>query len=308
MKYADTDIVISDLLLNKIKIKKQKLDSLRPLPKDSLKRIIEDIRLRHTYHSDAIEGNTLTLQETKLVLEEGVTIGGKPLKDHIEARNDAEAFDLMIELVNSKKKISQEIIQQIHEFVMKAILKNPGQYRTENVRITGARINPPNYLKIVNLMGEYIQNIEKLRIQSIKKAAFIHHEFVRIHPFIDGNGRVARLLTNFYLMKNGYPPIVIKKEDRKKYYKTLNKADQGDFSDFATFIARSINESIQYYLSSFIDEERLESLSELSKKSDYSQEYLSLRARQGKLDAVKIENVWYSSKRALKDYQKNVNK
>jgi len=308
MKYADTDIVINDSLLNIIEKKKNKLDSLRPLPKDALKRIIEDIRLRHTYHSDAIEGNTLTLQETKLVLEEGVTIGGKPLKDHIEARNDAEAFDLMIKLVKSKKKISQEIIQQIHEFVMKGILTNPGQYRTENVRITGAKIRPPSYLKIVKLMDEYVRNIEKLKFQTIKKAAYIHHEFVRIHPFIDGNGRVARLITNFYLMKNGYPPIVIQKEDRKKYYKTLNKADQGNLSDFATFIAHSVNESIQYYLSSFIDEERLESLSELSKKSDYSQEYLSLRARQGKLDAVKIENIWYSSKRGLKDYQKTIKK
>jgi len=308
MKYANTDIIISDSLQNKIKNKKQKLDSLRPLPKDAVKRIIEDIRLRHTYHSDAIEGNTLTLQETKLVLEEGVTIGGKPLKDHIEARNDAEAFDLMIELVNSKKKISQEIIQQIHEFVMKGILKNPGQYRTENVRITGAKINPPSYLKIVRLMDEYIQNIEKLKLQTIKKAAYIHHEFVRIHPFIDGNGRVARLLTNFYLIKKGYSPIVIQKEDRKNYYKSLNKADNGDLSDFAVFIARAVNESLQYYLSSFIDEERLVTLSELSKKSDYSQEYLSLRARQRKLDAVKIENIWYSSKRALKDYQKNVKK
>ncbi|MDG6217828.1 MAG: Fic family protein [Candidatus Thermoplasmatota archaeon] len=308
MKYADTDIVINDSFLDKIEKKKEKLDSLRPLPKDAVKRIIEDIRLRHTYHSDAIEGNTLTLQETKLVLEEGVTIGGKPLKDHIEARNDAEAFDLMIELVNSKKNISQEIIQQIHEFVMNGILKNPGQYRTENVAIAGAKIRPPSYLKIVNLMDEYIQNIEKLKLKTIKKAAFIHHEFVRIHPFIDGNGRVARLLTNFYLMRNGYPPIVIQKEDRKKYYKTLNKADQGDLSDFATFISRAVNESLQYYLSSFIDEERLLTLSELSKKSDYSQEYLSFRARQGKLDAVKIENIWYSSKRSLKDYQKNIKK
>lgn len=308
MKYADTDIVINDSLLDKIEKKKEKLDSLRPLPKDAVKRIIEDIRLRHTYHSDAIEGNTLTLQETKLVLEEGITIGGRPLKDHIEARNDAEAFDLMIELVNSKKKFSQEIIQQIHEFVMKGILKNPGQYRTENIRITGAKIKPPSYLKIVKLMDDYVQNIEKLKLQTIKKTSFIHHEFVRIHPFIDGNGRVARLLTNFYLMKKGYTPIIIQKEDRKKYYKTLNKADQGDLSDFANFIARLINESLQYYLSSFIDEERLVTLSELSKKSEYSQEYLSLRARQGKLDAVKIENIWYSSKRALKYYKKSVKK
>jgi Fic family protein len=308
MKYIDTDIKISYLILKKIEEKKQKLDSLRPLPKDSVKRIFEDIRLRHTYHSDAIEGNTLTLQETKLVLEEGITIGGKPLKDHIEARNDAEAFDLIIELVNSNNKISQEIIQKIHEFVTKAILRNPGKYRTENVTITGSKIRPPSYLKLIKLMDEYIQNIEKLKLHTIKKAAFIHHELVRIHPFIDGNGRVARLITNFYLMNKGYPPIIIQKEDRKNYYKSLNKADLGDLSDFAMFIARAVNESLQYYLSSFIEEERLLPLSDLSKKSDYSQEYLSLRARQGKLDAVKIENVWYSSKRALKDYQKSVKK
>lgn len=308
MKYEDTDIKISGSLISKIERKKKKLDSLRPLPKGAVKRILEDIRLRHTYHSDAIEGNTLTLQETKLVLEEGITIGGKSLKDHIEAKNDAEAFDIMVELVNSKKEISQEIIQKIHEFVTKGILKNPGQYRTENVTITGVKIRSPSFLKIVRLIDEYIQNIQKLKLQTIKKAAYIHHEFVRIHPFLDGNGRVARLLTNFYLMKQGYPPIVIQKEDRKNYYKSLNKADHGNLSDFATFIARVVNESIQYYLSSFIDEERLVTLSELSKKSNYSQEYLSLRARQGKFDAVKIDNVWYSSLRALKDYRKNVKK
>jgi len=291
MKYEDTDIKIGGSLISKIERKKKKLDSLRPLPRGSVKRILEDIRLRHTYHSDAIEGNTLTLQETKLVLEEGITIGGKPLKDHIEARNDAEAFDIMMELVNSKKEISQEIIQKIHEFVTRGILKNPGQYRTENVTITGVKIRPPSFLKIVRLIDEYIQNIQKLKLQTIKKAAYIHHEFVRIHPFLDGNGRVARLLTNFYLVRQGYPPIVIQKEDRKNYYKSLNKADRGNLSDFATFIARVVNESIQYYLSSFIDEERLVTLSELSKKSNYSQEYLSLRARQGKLDAVKIDNV-----------------
>lgn len=308
MKYEDTDVKIGGSLIGKIERKKKKLDSLRPLPRGSVKRILEDIRLRHTYHSDAIEGNTLTLQETKLVLEEGITIGGKPLKDHIEARNDAEAFDIMMELVNSKKEISQEIIQKIHEFVTRGILKNPGQYRTENVTITGAKIRPPSFLKIVRLIDEYIQNIQKLKLQTIKKAAYIHHEFVRIHPFLDGNGRVARLLTNFYLVRQGYPPIVIQKEDRKNYYKSLNKADHGNLSDFATFIARVVNESIQYYLSSFIDEERLVTLAELSKKSNYSQEYLSLRARQGKLDALKIDNVWHSSLRALKDYQKNVRK
>ena len=306
MKYADTDIYIGELLLERVEEKKKRLDALRPLPKDAMKKLIEDIRLRHTYHSDAIEGNTLTLQETKLVLEEGITIGGKPLKDHIEAKNDAEAFDLMMDLVHAKKDISQETIQQIHEYVTKGTQQNPGQYRTGNVRITGADTKPPSYLKVIPLMDTYVQNIKELQLHPLKKAAFIHHELVRIHPFWDGNGRVARLLTNFYLMRKEYPPIVVKKEDRKKYYQALNKADHGALSDLAMVIVRAVHESLQYYLSSFIEEERLINLKELAKHSRYSQEYLSLRARQGKLDAVKMDNVWYSSKRALKEYLKSL--
>jgi Fic family protein len=306
MKYNDTDIYIDDSLLKRIEQKKKRLDILRPLSKDALKTLLEDIRLRHTYHSDAIEGNTLTLQETKLVLEEGVTIGGKPLKDHIEARNDAEAFDLMLDLAHTNKPISQETIQQIHEIVTKGLLKDAGKYRTGNVRITGSTTTPPSYIKIIKLIDEYIKHIQTLKLHPIKKAAFIHHELVWIHPFYDGNGRVARLLTNLYLMQKGYPPIILKKEDRKHYYHTLNKADHGELSAFANFIAKAVHESLQYYLSSFIDEERLIPLKNIAKYSTYSQEYLSLRARQGKLDAIKIENVWYSSKRALQEYLKKM--
>ena len=306
MKYNDTDIIIDELLLKRIQEKKDRLDKLRPLSTDAVKKILEDIRLRHTYHSDAIEGNTLTLQETKLVLDEGITIGGKPLKDHIEARNDADAFDLMIDLVHAKKSISQETIRQIHEVVTKGLLKDAGKYRAGNVRITGSTTTPPSYLKIVKLIDEYIQNMQKLKLHPIKKAAFIHHEFVWIHPFYDGNGRVVRLLTNLYLMQKGYPPIILKKEDRKRYYFALNKGDQGDLSVFADFIAKAAHEALQHYLSSFIEEERLTPLKEIADYTPYSQEYLSLRARQGKLDAVKIENVWYSSKRALKEYMQSI--
>jgi len=306
MKYADTDIHIDELLLKKVEEKKKRLDKLRPLSQDALQKLLEDIRLRHTYHSDAIEGNTLTLQETKLVLEEGITIGGKPLKDHIEARNDAEAFDLMIDLVHAKKELSQEIIQRIHEYVTKGLLQDPGQYRAGNVRVTGADTRPPSYLKVIPLMDNYIKQIKEVQLHPLKKAAYIHHELVRIHPFFDGNGRVARLLTNFYLMTKGYPIIIVKKEDRKKYYQALNKADHGDLSDFTLFIMRAVHEPLQYYLSSFIEEDRLISLKEIAAFSPYSQEYLSLRARQGKLDAVKMDNVWYSSKRALKEYTKSI--
>ncbi|MCJ7571410.1 MAG: Fic family protein [Candidatus Thermoplasmatota archaeon] len=306
MKYDDTDILIDKSLHNKIDEKKHRLDALRPLPKDAMKKLLKDIKLRHTYHSDAIEGNTLTLQETKLVLEQGLTIGGKPLKDHIEARNDAEAFDFMLQLVQKKTPFSQEIIQQIHNIVTKGLLKDSGKYRTGNVRITGSSITPPSYRKIIPLMDEYIHTIKNLSLHPLKKAAIIHHRLAWIHPFFDGNGRVARLATNLYFKQEGYPPIILKQEQRKIYYQVLHQADNGNLSPIAMFLAKAMNEALQFYLSVFIDEERLISLKELAKNSPYSQEYLSLRARQGKFDAVKLEQVWYSSTRALKEYIKTI--
>jgi Fic family protein len=304
MKYNDTDILIDEALFNKIETKKKRLDALRPLPKDAVQNLLKDIRLRHTYNSNAIEGNTLTLQETKLVLEQGITIGGKPLKDHIEAQNDAEAFDLMIQLVQKKTAFSQEIIQQIHELVTKGLLKDAGKYRIGNVRITGASITPPSYQKILSSMDDYLHTIKTLSLHPLKKAAVIHHQFVWIHPFFDGNGRVARLVTNLFFMQEGYPPIVFKQEERNIYYQVLHQADNGNLSPLATFIAKAMNESLQVYLSVFLDEEQLIPLKELAHYTPYSQEYLSLRARQGKLDAIKIEQVWYSSRRALKEYVK----
>ena len=305
MKYDDTDILITEFLLRKIDEKKHRLDNLRPLPKDAEQKLLEDLRLRHTYHSDAIEGNTLTLQETKLVIEEGITIGGKPLKDHIEARNDAEAFDFMVHLVQQKTPFSQACIQQIHDIVTKALLKDAGKYRTGNIRITGSSITPPSYTKIISLMDDYIHTIKTLHSHPLKKAAYIHHQLVWIHPFFDGNGRVARLVTNLFFMQQGYPPIVLKQDQRKTYYHVLHQADNGHLSPLAEFIAKAMNESLQLYLSVFIDEDHLIPLKELTQHaSSYSQEYLSLRARQGKLDAVKLEQTWYSSLRALKEYMK----
>jgi Fic family protein len=306
MKYDDTDILIDESLLKKIEEKKHRLDNLRPLPKEAVKKLLEDIRLRHTYHSDAIEGNTLTLQETKLVLEHGITIGGKPLKDHIEARNDAEAFDFMLQLVQKKTPLSQEIIQQIHDIVTKGLLKDSGKYRTGNVRITGSSITPPSYQKIISLMDDYIRSIKNLPLHPLKKAAFIHHRLIWIHPFFDGNGRVSRLITNLFFMQEGYPPIILKQEQQKNYYHVLHQGDEGNLSPLAMFLAKAMNEAVQFYLSVFIDEERLIPLKELAEHSPYSQEYLSLRARQGKLDAVKLETAWYSSTRALQEYIKTI--
>ncbi|MBE0524932.1 MAG: Fic family protein [Methanosarcinales archaeon] len=301
MTFTDINL-IHEKLLSRIYEKKKQLESIRPLPSDSLKKLHEELRLLHTYHSNAIEGNTLTLSETKLVLEEGLTIGGKSLREHLETTNNAKAFDFIESMIGKKKRIDHITIQQIHEIVTSGILEEAGKYRTKNVRITGAIKTPPDWSKVVNLIEELIENIKKSEKNPIEISAYLHHRFVEIHPFIDGNGRVARLLTNLYLIGLGYSPIVIKTEDRKKYYRYLKAADAGNLGPFANFIAKAVDESFTMLLSILGKEEELIPLRTLADGTPYSQEYLSLRARQGALDAVKIGKKWFSSKRAVKQY------
>ena len=300
---SDTDSeLIHRKLLTRIEDKMRRLNSLRPLSADAVKRLHDEMRLLHTYHSNAIEGNTLTLSETKLVLEEGTTIGGKSLREHLEATNNAKAFDLIENIAKKKKTIDHVTIQQIHEVVTAGILEEAGKYRSTNVRITGAVKTPPDWSKIVKLMDGLTEKLLESRTHPIEIAAYLHHGFVEIHPFIDGNGRVARLLTNLYLTALGYPPIVLKTEERGKYYRFLRAADAGNLRTFANFIAKAVDESLTMYLSIYGGIDELLPLKELAKGTPYSQEYLSLRARQGILDAVKTGKSWYSSKRAVEEY------
>ena len=300
---SDTDTpLIQEKLLSRINEKMNRLNSLRPFPADAVKKLHEEIRLLHTYHSNAIEGNTLTLPETKLVLEEGITIGGKSLREHLEATNNAKAFDIMENIARKKKTIDHVIIQHIHEVVTSGILEEAGKYRTKNVRITGAVKTPPDWSKVIKLMDELIEKVAQYKKHPVEVAALLHHEFVKIHPFIDGNGRVARLLTNLYLIAQGYPPIVLKIEDRGKYYRFLRAADAGKPGQFVNFIAKAVNDNLTMYLSIFGGVNELIPLKELAQNSPYSQEYLSLRARQGVLDAAKLGKKWYSTRIAIEEY------
>jgi len=302
----DTDTFIRSDLFGRIQRKKERLDAHSPLPESAVRKLREELRLLHTYHSNAIEGNTLSLQETKLVLGEGLTIGGKSIREHLEATNNAEAFDLIEAIAKEKSEIDHITIQRIHEVVTRGIEADARKNRVHNVRITGATKTPPDFSKVYHGIDDLIASLKDMekREHPIKAATFLHHKLVEIHPFADGNGRVARLLTNLYLMKDGYPPIVLRKEERGKYYHFLRIADEGNLGPFANFIAKSVDESLTLYLAIFGDIDELVPLTDLAKLKEcsYSQEYLSLRARQGLLDAVKIERKWYSSRRALRDY------
>lgn len=299
---ADTDTLIDNILLSRITEKMERINKLRPLQPNLVEILSQDIRIRHTYHSNAIEGNTLSLQETKVVIEEGITVGGKSLIEHLEAVNNASAYELIENLAKGMRGIDHITIQELHEVVTRGILIDAGKYRTHNVRITGAVKRPPDFRKILKMMDELLKTIRRADRHPIDMAALLHHGLVGIHPFSDGNGRVTRLLTNLYLLEHEFTPIILRKEERRKYYSYLGKADTGDIGPFTNFIARAVEESLIEFLSIMGGDDELLPLGILSKHSKYSQEYLSLRARQGKLAATKIGGVWHSTRRALREY------
>lgn len=296
-------------ILKRLEEKKRLLDKSRPLSTSLLERLREQITVEWTYNSNAIEGNTLTLKETKLVLEEGITVAGKSLREHFEATNHRDAILFLEKLVRSKKKIGEADVNQIHAIISKNIEKKfAGQYRKGQVRIIGAKKIPPNYLKVPKLMKDLYNwinnNPEKLHI--VELAALAHYKFVAIHPYYDGNGRVARLLMNLILLRKGFPPAVVLRNDRKRYYNALQKADIGDFSLFVLLMSISCERSLDLYLRAIGEygKEELEQLSKLAKKTPYSQEYLSLLARRGEIAAAKEGRVWLSSLKAIENYKK----
>lgn len=300
---ADTDMSADDTqLMEWIEKKRERLDTLRPLDSDVIEKLHEEMRLLHTYNSNAIEGNTLTLSETRLVLDEGITIGGKTLREHLEATNTAAGYDLIVQLAREQVKIDHVAIQQIHEIVTRGILESAGRYRTRNVRITGAARSPPDWSRVVREMDDMIAEMATKDRRVVEMAAYLHHRFVAIHPFVDGNGRVARLLTNLYLMRNGYPPMVLDQKNRQQYYRALREADNGNPVPFTRFIARAENDALSRYLAVAGGKEELVPLKDLAAGSPYSQEYLSLAARRGLLDATKIGDTWHSTRQALDVY------
>lgn len=235
-----------------ILLKKLKLDKHQPLADELLRNLDEWFRIELTYTSNAIEGNALTRQETALVVEKGITVGGKSLKEHLEATNHAKAYDLIKNL--SKRKtalISEEDILNIHSTILDGIdNSNSGYYRRVAVRISGSLIILPNPLKVPYLMKEFIKWLqESKKINPIEKAAEAHYRLVSIHPFIDGNGRTARLLMNWILLMNGFPITIIRKKDRLAYINSLEKAQLGGAKDdYLELIYKAVNRSLDIYL------------------------------------------------------------
>lgn len=299
-------MLIDEKIYERIIRKQNALDKLRPFNKGALLKLQESFRVSMTYNSNAIEGNSLSLSETKLVLEEGITIGGKSLKEHLEVTNHSKAIDFVEALV-SKPKIEGIDVLNLHAIILDRIDPyNAGFYRKSAVRISGTDYTPPNAAKVPRLMEE-VYSLLNAKGESIEIAAKIHQKFVAIHPFIDGNGRTARLLMNLYLMRHGYPPVIILRAERKKYIRSIMEEQlTGNEKQFIGFVAKAVERSMDIYLDSLGTEAKeYLSLSEAAKlsKNKYSEEYLSLLARTGKIGAIKFGRVWKITKEALEEYE-----
>lgn len=291
----------------KLTEKKKKLDKHRPLDIALLKNLEEWFRIELTYTSNAIEGNTLSRAETALVIEKGLTIGGKSITEHLEATNHAAALDFVKEQIKRKTSdLKEKDILKIHEIILDKIDKeNAGIYRRVPVRISGSAVVLPNPRKVQELMDEFFSWLRKEdKMHGIQLAAEAHYRLVTIHPFIDGNGRTARLLMNMILMMKGYPPAIIRKNDRLAYIKSLEKPQlvngQGDSkNDYFKLIATAVDRSLNIYLKAIDGEveepesEKLLKIGELAKATNQTVPTIRHWTKEGLLQVTEVTESGY---------------
>lgn len=241
-------------ILEQLTTKKQQLDKLRPLPPELEKNLDDWYRVELTYTSNAIEGNTLTRQETALVVEKGLTIEGKTLNEQLEAKNHALAYSFVKKLAQDKKNrkdLTENDILEIHRIFLSGIDNaNAGKYRNVAVRIAGSDIVLPNPVKVPELMSEFHHwLVSENQDHPAKIAADVHFKLVSIHPFTDGNGRTARLLMNLLLLQAGYAPAVIKAQDRKAYIDAVYQGQKNNkLDDYYQIIYQAVERSLDEYL------------------------------------------------------------
>lgn len=299
-------------LRERLTAKKQRLDSLRPLPQAAVHRLQEQILTEWIYHSNALEGNTISLQETRLILETGLTIGGKSLREHFEVINHRDAIHYVEQLVQQPEEpITPFHVRQIHRLVLSRIDDDwAGKYRQGQVRIAGAVHIPPEAWQVPQAMDAWSEWLNASHhLHPIDLAAEAHHRLAAIHPFVDGNGRTARLVMNLLLMRQGYPPAVILRSNRQQYYRVLASADSGRRAPLVNFIGRAAERSLTLYLEACEPQttpppeaEQWIPLREAAQGSPYTQEYLSLLARLGRIEAIKRGKTWYTTRRAIEAY------
>ncbi|MDR1983602.1 MAG: Fic family protein [Prevotellaceae bacterium] len=242
-------------LLHELDLLKAKLQAIRPLPMEALNKIKAALEMEYTYESNRIEGNTLTLQETALVVSEGVTISGKSMREHLEAINHAQAIDFIKDIATADIEITERTIKEIHAIILHSINREQaGKYRNVPVMIVGSKYVPPQPYLVAPQMEQFIREYQSMKANgthSVLIAAFLHDELVKIHPFIDGNGRTSRLLMNLYLLSNGYTITTLKGDNEAKqaYYKALEQSHTNNNREpFYFLVADAVKKSLETYI------------------------------------------------------------
>jgi Fic family protein len=289
----------------KLTQKKLELDRFRPLSPALARNLNDWFRIELTYTSNAIEGNTLTRRETAVVIEKGLTVGGKSLKEHLEATNHAHALDFVYELIKKKpSQLSARDILDIHDMILKGIDDdNAGHYRNVPVRISGSMVILPNPRKVADLMDEFVSWMKaKKDLHPVAFAGEAHYRLVSIHPFVDGNGRTARLLMNLLLMMAGYPPAIIRKRDRLAYIGALEQAQcGGSKADYEKLIAKAADRSLDIYLNAVkgesaigdVDSDRLLKIGALAKATGETVPTIRYWTKEGLLEVADVTESGY---------------
>lgn len=304
-------ILLDRHLERRLTEKHAELEGYRPLPPQVIERLHGDLRIELTYHSNAIEGNTLTLRETQLVIEHGMTVGGHPLRDYLEATNHATAFDAVTQLADHNTSITTQLICDLHQQTMHDSLRNAGQWRTGSVYIRGASFTPPPAAEVPGLMDEWIAwvNAPQPTYHPVAAAAIAHHGFEAVHPFEDGNGRIGRLLLNLFLLRAGYPPALVLREWRTGYMLALDAANGGEYRPLCNLIGRAVEQVLDRYVETCVElasDARTMLLAELAEETGESAEYLALLIRKGRLAGTKRHGLWYSTHEAVRRYRADV--
>ncbi|MDB5340908.1 MAG: fic [Planctomycetaceae bacterium] len=290
---------------DKLTQKKHELDGFRPLPPALVRNLNDWFRVELTYTSNAIEGNTLTRRETAVVIEQGLAVGGKTLKEHLEATNHAHALDFVHELISKKaSQLSARDVLDIHEMILKGIDDDhAGHYRNIPVRISGSMVVLPNPRKVPDLMNDFQSWLTgKHDLHPVAFAGEAHYRLVSIHPFVDGNGRTARLLMNLLLMMAGYPPAIIRKRDRLAYIGALEQAQLGGSkADYEKIIAKSADRSLDIYLKAAqgesaigdLDTNTLLKIGELAKATGQTVPTIRFWTKEGLLEVAEVTESGY---------------
>lgn len=290
--------------INRLTDKKKLLDGVHPLPSTLVRNLDDWFRVELTYTSNAIEGNTLTRQETVLVVEKGLTVGGKTLIEHLEATNHAHALDWIKEQIKRKPpNLSEKDILHIHDIILKGIDDyNSGHYRSVPVRISGSAVVLPSPQKIPDLMAAFSDWLAKNQgLHPVELAAEVHYRLVTIHPFVDGNGRTARLLMNMILLMSGYPAAIIRKRDRLAYIESLEKAQLGGpKDDYFKIISKAVDRSLDIYLKAVrgeeadpIENDKFMKIGELAKQVGQSNSTIRHWTKEGLLSVAEVTAAGY---------------